>query len=117
MHNIKKIYLYLVSVIALVITVVGAIMLLNMALKTWVFPKADDYGRYPISCAQPAVKNPDGSVAPAPECDPKFEEQQRKAEEDNRRAQKQSEASQALAMIIIAAPIWYYHWRLARKES
>lgn len=113
MQNIKKIYLYLVSAIALVIMVVGAIMLLNMTLKTWILPKADrNYYSYP---ACPAV-------APAPEgksaaCTPEQQEQQKKIDAENRAAQKQSDAAQALAMIIVATPVWWIHWRLARREN
>ena len=33
---IKKVYLYLVSLVSLVILIIAGIMLINMALKTWV---------------------------------------------------------------------------------
>jgi hypothetical protein len=113
MQNIKKIYLYLVSVIALVIMVIGGIMLLNMALKTWVFTKADkDIYAYP-RCAEMAVA-PDGSQTKAPVCDEK--EEQRRAEE-SRAAQKQRDAAQATAMILVASPVWFFHWRLAKREA
>lgn len=110
MHNIKKIYLYLVSVIALVIWMWGGITLVNMALKTWVFTKADNY--YTTPCL--ATKNPDGSTI---ECDAKTRAEQEKADAENRIAQKQRDATQALSMILIATPVWYFHWRLARKEQ
>lgn len=114
MHNIKKIYLYLVSVIALVIAVVGAIMLVNMALKTWVFPKADN--NYFTAPCTVMVKNPDGSMVPSSECDEKTQALQEKQDTENRAAQKQRDAAQALAFILVATPVWYFHWRLARKE-
>lgn len=108
--SLKKAYLYLVSVISLVIAVVGAIMLLNMALKTWVFPKADrNYYSYPC----PAAGAPDGKPVA---CDQASLDQQKKMDEENRSAQKQRDAAQALAMIIVATPVWYYHWKMARRE-
>jgi glucan phosphoethanolaminetransferase (alkaline phosphatase superfamily) len=111
--SLKKAYLYLVSVISLIISVVGAIILLNMALKAWVFKKADqNYYSYPV-CSQ--TKNPDGSVNQG--CDPQLIAQQQKQDQENRAAQRQRDASQALAMIIVATPVWYYHWRMARKEA
>lgn len=110
MQHIKKIYLYMVSLISLVILVIAGIILINLALKTWVFPNADRdmyYGYCPGE-----VKNPDGSIVPEPrEC---TDEQYKK---DMRSAQKQRDASQALAMIIVATPVFYYHWKLARKEA
>lgn len=107
--SLKKAYLYLVSVISLVIAVVGAIILLNMVLKSWVFPKADDNYYYPV-CSR-AV--PDGKELG---CDPQEEERQRQAEERQRSSQRQRDAAQALAMIIVATPVWWYHWTQARKE-
>jgi glucan phosphoethanolaminetransferase (alkaline phosphatase superfamily) len=72
--SLKKAYLYLVSVISLVIWVIGAIMLLNMALKTWVFPKADqDFYSYPCF----AKYNPDGSQT---ECSPEEEARQKSSQ-------------------------------------
>lgn len=104
--SLKKAYLYLVSVISLVIAVIGAIMLINLALKTWVFPKAD-MNYYSVVC--PVA--PDGKSA---NCD---ETVQKKQAEENRAAQKQSDAAQAIAMIVIATPVWWGHWRLAKREA
>ncbi len=112
---IKKVYLYLVSLISLIILVIAGIMLINMALKTWVFPKADQ-NYYAFNCATPAPvqKGPTGEemvVEPPREC---TDDQYAK---DQRSAQRQRDAAQALAMIIVAAPVFLYHWKLARKEQ
>ena len=117
---IKKVYLYLVSLISLIILVIAAIILINLALKTWVFTKADDNYYYPVSISCSETKNADGSVVPSkdPACtDPDYQEKERAAEDIRRAAKKQQDASQALAMIIIAAPVFLYHWYLARKEA
>lgn len=107
---IKKVYLYLVSLISLVILVIAGIMLINIGIKTWVFPKADELTYQNVYCPQ-EVKNPDGTVvAQSPECsDPNYAK-------NMSNAQKQSDAAQAMSMILIATPVFLYHWRLARKE-
>lgn len=106
--SLKKAYLYLVSVITLVIWVIGAIMLLNMGLKTWVFTKADqNYYSYPCPTA-PDTKDVG--------CDQATMDRQKKMEDENRAAQKQRDAAQALAFIIVGVPVWYGHWRLAKRE-
>lgn len=112
-------YLYMVSLISLVILVIASIILINLALKTWVFTKADDSYYYPPRMACEQVTMPDGSTVPVPpECsDPNYEENERQAEQDRRAAQKQRDAAQALAMILVASPVFYYHWKLARQES
>lgn len=107
---IKKVYLYLVSLISLVILVIAGIMLINLALKTWVFPKADT--NYYTFCPAISDKTPEGDNVSQPrEC---TDEQYAK---DQRNAQKQRDAAQAIAMIVIGAPVFYYHWKLARHES
>jgi hypothetical protein len=110
--SLKKAYLYLVSVISLVIWVIGGIQLLDMGLKATLFQKADRdyYGGYCMSVKAPG---PDGRAA---ECTPEEEARQKQQAEYNRAAQKQRQASTALSMIIIAAPVWWFHWRLAKRE-
>jgi len=116
MQHIKKIYLYAVSLISLVMIVIAAVILINMALKTWVFTKADNNAFYPPICSEPAVNDPTISALKPGQCNPGMEEQQKQIEKENRAAQKQRDAAQALAMILVATPVFYYHWRLARKE-
>jgi len=116
--SLKKAYLYLVSVISLVIAVVGAIMLLNMALKTWVFTKADkDYYYNPCddrTIPRPVMDEKTPSIVPCTEEERVKYDQQ---ELDRRSAQKQRDAAQALAMLIVATPVWWGHWRLAKREQ
>ena len=108
--SLKKAYLYLVSTISLVIAVIGAIMLINLALKSWVFTKADqNYYSYP--CSQPVA--PDMKAVP---CDQATLDAQKKMDDDNKTSQRQNTAAEALAMIIVATPVWFYHWKMARKE-
>lgn len=109
--SLKKAYLYLVSVISLVIWVVGAIMLINLALKTWVFPNADKNIYYSAPCVQ--TYDPNGKPI---DCSAEQTALAQKQDEENRAAQKQRDAAQALAMIIIAVPVWWGHWRLAKRE-
>src|SRR3989344_7549392 len=106
--SLKKAYLYLVSVISLIIAVVGAIMLLNLALRTWIFPKADFDYYYGGPCMTSKAPTPDGRTVP---CTTEEEEKFKKDAEDRKSAQKQRDAAQALAMIIVATPVWLYHWK------
>jgi hypothetical protein len=111
---IKKVYLYLVSLVSLVILIIAGIMLINMALKTWVFTKADTnyYGYCPVI----EQTTTDNSTVPVKETAPRECTDEEYAK-DQRSAQKQRDAAQALAMIIVATPVFLYHWKLARKEA
>jgi hypothetical protein len=122
MQWIKKVYLYLVSVITLVIAVVGAIMLINLALKAWVFTKADSdhYALDYYRCAA-NVQNEGGAAKPVPapdvtKCTTEEETRLKQEQAERKSAQRQRDAAQAVAMILVATPVWWYHWKLARKE-
>lgn len=108
--SLKKAYLYLVSTISLVIAVIGAIGIINLGLKAWIFTKADNYYSYPVC----PVATPDGKSTG---CDQATLDQQKKQDEQNRTAQRQNAAAQGLAMIIVATPVWWGHWRLAKREA
>ena len=111
--SLKKAYLYLVSVISLIIAVIGAIMLINMGLKAWIFTKADrDFYSSPCYSSKPVPAN--GQPV---SCTAEEEAKQKQQQEDSRSALKQRDAAQALAMLIVATPVWWFHWRLAKREA
>lgn len=112
----------MVSLISLVIVVIASIMLINLALKTWVFPKADEdiyYYEPKLVCSEPPVNVDPATISSRdPNCDnPNYATEEKQREMDRRSAQKQRDAAQALAMIIVAVPVFIYHWKLARKEA
>ncbi len=107
---IKKLYLYVVSLVALVMLIIAAVTLLNMGLK--VAFDAEEY-YYGPRCDMMA---PVEAGSKAQVCD---EESQKREEEYQKKSQAQQrkrEIAQALAMIIVATPVFWYHWKLARKE-
>ena len=109
--SLKKAYLYLVSTISLVIAVIGAIMLINLALKAWVFTKADN-NYYSSPCSVVVVP----SVGNSQNCDQAAIDAQQKQDAENQASQRQNTAAQALSMLIVATPVWLYHWKMAKKE-
>jgi hypothetical protein len=109
----KRAYLYLVSLITLVIMVIAAIGLLNMGLKAVL--GVNDY-RYEMSPYCDAMKpGPDGSMVPR-ECTAEEKTEREERDRKNQRDNQKRDIAQSLAMLIVAAPIFYYHWKLARKE-
>ncbi|MCL4406275.1 MAG: hypothetical protein M1586_01070 [Patescibacteria group bacterium] len=102
---VKIVYLYLFSLIGLVLIVVASVKLVNLGLKALVFTAADQYYSYPS--AKPTSETKDGGyVEPDPEEIAAFNRRQLKQ-------QREREAADALAMLIVGAPLYIYHWRLA----
>lgn len=107
--SIRLLYLYLFSFIGLLIAVIGAIRLIQLGIKVYVFKGADQYSTY----VTPAV-SPDGKGAI--QTQEEIDAQKRVDESENQR-QRQREVSEAMAMLIVGIPLYKYHWRTIQKES
>jgi hypothetical protein len=104
---VKKIYIYLFSAIGLVIVIIGSVQFINLGLKAWIFTKADVYYNYPAPVTVPekgqTIQQPDQKAVD-------------EFQQNNLVSQRQRDAANAIAMIIVGAPLFLYHWRLARKQ-
>ena len=111
---IRKIYLYLFSLVGLVLIVIGCVRLVGLGLKAYIFTKADVYYEYPM--ARPFKAAPvegDKTIETQQPSKEEIEEFQQKQKISNR----QREAAESLAMIIVGAPLYWYHWRVIRKDK
>jgi hypothetical protein len=103
--SLRLLYLYLFSFVGLLITVIGAIQLVDLSLKKYVF-RVSQYS-YPISA--PIVDNA-GKV----EMTVEEQKEQQRLEAEN--TEKRS-LSSSLAMIAIGIPLYLYHWGTIKKEA
>lgn len=110
---IRKIYLYLFALIGLVLITVGCVKLVGLALKTYIFTKADIYYEYPmVRPVKPPI--PEGQEA---ELQQPNKEEIEEYQKNQRTSQRQREAAEALAMIIVGLPLYLYHWRIIKNEK
>lgn len=111
--NIRLLYLYLFSFVGLIITVFGAVRLIELGLKVYIFKDAD---KYEYSYVKP-VYPPDDEMRISTE-EAKMQEEEQKAIQDRENTrQRQREAAGALAMIIVGFPLYKYHWSVIQKEN
>ena len=101
--NLRLLYLYLFSFVGLLITIIGSIQLLDLTLKTYVF-KVAEYTYYPDP-----VKLEGEMVVDQEEIDRRNQEEQTN--------QRKRQFSNSLAMLLVAAPVYLYHWTTIKKES
>ena len=112
---IRLVYLYLFSLVGLVLIVIGSVQMINLGLTAWVFKQADQISYYPYQ--QPKVVLDDGlTVVDAEEVE-RIEKERIEYEERERDSRRQRTASNALAMILVGAPLYFYHWRLIGKSK
>lgn len=111
---IKNIYLYLVSFVTLMMIVVSLYSLIDTSLKQWVFTEADRY--YYETMPKPVI----GNGEEAKMTDEQWQiEQERMAtqEERNRKSNLQRDLTRNISMLLVALPLFAYHWYLIRRKD
>ena len=125
---IRNVYLYLVSMVGLVVFVIGAVGIINNVLQNYVFG-VNDYASWvsPYSgayspCLQPFpdVNDPNTInkklITPTKEQSELCVKQEKEQQEQNRRNNIGREFSIALAQMAIGLPLWLFHWGIIQKE-
>jgi hypothetical protein len=135
---VRTIYLYLFAMVGLILLVIACVSFLNMALKIFIFTKADEQMR--VEYKQP----PFGQIAvekierisqeaqskqvqitltenEAQQIDQWLNDyknyQEGRAKIDPVTTERQQQASINLAMIIIGLPLYLYHWGIIKRET
>lgn len=113
---IKNIYLYLVSFVALMMVIFSAADLVNIVLRTYIFTKADqNYYNYPSPACPVPAPGDTANTKGNPGC--VNQEEQTKIDRNNRDAQRQRDLVRDISMIVVAVPMFAYHWRIIRKRE
>jgi hypothetical protein len=113
MTLVRKIYLYLFSLIGLVLIVIGCVQLVNLGLKAYIFTAADQYYSYPVAALVPQSVGGVSTTVPAQPTDAEMKAYQ----DEQTKSQRESAAAEALAMIIVGVPLYLYHWRVIKKDK
>lgn len=118
---IRLIYLYLFSLVGLVLMIIGTVQLIDLGLKKFVFTKADQaivYPEYPGITAKPTSATVEGETQVVSEEKMKeYENARIKAEEKQRDSQNARTASNAIALLLVGLPLFAYHWTLVQKTK
>lgn len=112
--DIRRLYLYLVSFIGLLVMVFGFIRLVDLGIKVFVFKNADQYSYISPRAAIMEGKEPNQQLSE--EEIQRQEEEQKKIQEQEMMRQRQRETSGALSMILVGFPLYFYHWRKIQHE-
>ena len=127
---IRTIYLYVFSVLGLVLAVIGAVGMIDLLLKAAIFKKAESQRVFYES--RPQV--PPGLVVVERAgrdtlVDLKEREllrdwarqyedwRERNKDFDPVRAEREKSAARNLALLAVGIPLYLYHWRAARREA
>ncbi len=135
---IRTIYLYLFALLGLVLLIIAGVRFLDMALKAFVFTKAEEerimYIQPPYApVAIEKLAAADGEKLKAKEGEIVLttaekasvdqwilsynDWQERTAKIDPVTSRRHRDASMNLAMIIVGLPLYFYHWGIIKKET
>ncbi len=108
--NFRYLYLYLIATVGLIVLVIGTISVVNLGIKTIFFKDVDSYMTF-----YPTYPNENGKLTEDELKKQKDEFEVTRKEEADRNRQR--ELSQSIAMIIVGAPLYFYHWKLIQKDN
>lgn len=103
--ELKKVYLYLVSLITFIMCLVGAWNLISSALDLL----------YPAPVYSACVKDPTSKEGIA--LDPAACEQQQRDEQARQLAYRKISVAKNSIFLVIVVPAYWYHWRQARQSE
>lgn len=131
---IRKVYIYLVTAITIVILLIGFIGLINLLLKEYVFDvkgwqEVEKYwecdkpgGEFMLREVPEVVSETKDVIVDVEEAMTDKEKEDCIAEAKKQRDMQhmndlKRDLAQYLAMIIVAFPLYLYHWGLVKKEK
>jgi hypothetical protein len=109
---IRTIYLYLFSLIGLVLIIIGCVNLVNLGLKSFVFKQADEIIIYPRQSINLETQEEisEEKIIQAQEEELAYRTQELVS-------RKQRSAANAVAMIIVGLPLYLYHWKSVQSTK
>ena len=116
---LKNLYFYIVSLVGLMMMVISLVGSINVALRTYVFPKADSYNSYYATapCDPTYIPMPEEKLTKAtPEQCAKSEAAQKQRDEESRQSQRQRDIVTYISMFVVGLPLFILHWRIARRK-
>ncbi len=129
-------YLYLFALVGLTITVIGTVMLVNLALKAWIFTKADTGYNYVERPPTIYVERDVELMTALADCADKCEltetqqkqlaawqsdyewwqKNQKNTDVDYSERSRHQQASTAVSMIVVGLPLYLYHWAIIKRN-
>ena len=131
MNWIRVAYLYLFALVGLALISIGAVRLVGLGLRSYVFTEADAEARIyyapepPLRVGDPSridrlaadTTLDDATRSALRDWAAEYERQRQQREAvDPVRAGRERDAAGAIALLLVGFPLYLYHWRTIRRE-
>jgi len=122
---IGKVYLYLFSMLGLVLVVIGTTGLINLGLKNFVFNSEDPWINQPLNipyiekidvlktCENLTEQEKETLIIWLQE----YETWEKNSNRNYQKYQNTENASRNLALLLVGIPLFMFHWRLINKKE
>lgn len=129
---IRTVYLYLMTTVGIVVFIIGAVTILNLLLKIFIFTNADEDYYQPAMPRELYLEPGFNQVEAIKECEELTESDKEQIRlwladykkvltdengVDRKRAQRERDAARALAMVLVGLPVWLYHWSVIKRDK
>ncbi len=116
---IRSIYLYVATLIGLIMMIIALYNLVTLGLKVAIFHQADQSYPYAMPACAPVPADPEISASPMPvkslpNCVSSVDQTQ---QDTQRTADHQRTAVNSIAGLIIGLPLYWYHWQLIKRDQ
>ncbi len=126
--SLRKVYLYLFSMIGLILVIIGAVGFINLGLQLTIFRDALQYKYgYLDRPPEPYFLERVNTLKESEELTEQDKEMLKQWEEDYKKWQEsqkkgylpyvENELSRDVALLIVGIPLYLYHWSLIKKEG
>lgn len=126
---VRTIYLYLFTLLGLVLLTIGGVRFVDMGLKAFIFTKAEEeqrliYRQPPIVYSVEKIEKLQNEESLSEEEKTAIKQwltdykewQERISKIDHVDSKRHKDASSNLAMILIGLPLYLYHWGIIKRE-
>ena len=127
--SIRTVYLYLFALVGLALVVVGGVRFIDMGLKAFVFTQAEEEQRFfspppPIPYQFEKVGNLQNEEGLSEEEKAAIQQwlvdyeswQEKSSNFDYLTSRRHRDASMNLALMLVGFPLYFFHWRIIRRE-
>ena len=116
---IRFIYLYIITAVTFIVFIIGAVTIVDVVLKEFVFDIDDDYPARPEMICERHLQVP-GEEGPNEDAYEKCIELQKQIEEERDKKLISDSAARKLSIgisqVAVGFPLWIFHWRIIERD-
>lgn len=115
----RFIYLYIITAVTFIVFIIGAVTIVDVVLKEFVFDIEGDYPARPEMVCERYLQVP-GEEEPNEEAYEKCIELQKQIKEEREKKLLSNSAARKLsigiAQVAVGFPLWIFHWRVIERD-